>query len=182
LIGNSKKQSNKIIFFGLAESGKSTIINIGTKGKISKHDAKYSATIDYERKPMKIFEKAVILFDLGGQETYLKRFLGEMAEFIFSDVQVFIYVIDIANPDAIPLSKSYFDLCLKKLNEFSPKAIKYAFLHKIDLIEDVWVNKLVKNIEPYFLTDLSQRMKFCATSIYNNSISIIMSDISKHLE
>ena len=72
------REDKKIIIMGMAESGKSTIIDAVTKRIIPSRNARYKATINYQRKKMEILETNLTLFDLGGQVLFLDRFTDNL--------------------------------------------------------------------------------------------------------
>ena len=72
------QEDSKIVIMGMAESGKSTIIDAVTKRIIPSRDARYKATINYQRKKLDILDKDLTIFDLGGQVLFLDRFNPSM--------------------------------------------------------------------------------------------------------
>ena len=113
----SSKDKNKIIILGLAESGKSTIVKSFTEGHKSSQEGTYSATINYERKKYSFLGKELTVFDLGGQQSFIDRFTGSLAEFIFSEVRAFVFIIDVSKFEEI-----FTSLPMELL--FSARAIK----------------------------------------------------------
>ena len=67
--------AKKIVFLGLAESGKSTIIDSVIEGKIPQLGGKYDATINYQRKIKMLCGIEINIFDLGGQTRFLDRWV-----------------------------------------------------------------------------------------------------------
>jgi GTPase SAR1 family protein len=173
----SKKDENKIIVLGLAESGKSTIINAVTVGTIPERGARYSATMNYERKSTTVLGKQLTIFDLGGQTSFLDRFTGELAEFVFSGVKAFIFVVDSSKFEEISRAKYYLDLCLQNLDQFSPNAIKYMFLHKVDLVKKSMLEEVAQNMKEFLISDYPGKIKHYTTSIFSENLFTLMGDI-----
>ena len=168
------QQDRKILLMGLAASGKSSIVSIIFEGKNSNDLSEYRATVNYKRIRTDIARTKVQIIDMGGQEKFLSLFVNEMPEFIFSDVKVLVWVIDIANFD-ISKSKPFFDLALENLSKFSPHAQIFCLLHKIDLInsppekEEEFFNSLKQHFKPLG----SIPIQYYTSSIYDQSLSKI---------
>ncbi|OLS26890.1 MAG: hypothetical protein HeimC3_06470 [Candidatus Heimdallarchaeota archaeon LC_3] len=165
----------KIIIMGLAESGKTTIVKVSAEGYVPQKQAPYSATIDYKRKTYTMFGTKISLFDLGGQKSFLDRFTGDLAEFIFSKVAVMIYVFDVINMPKISLAKYYYDLGLQTLKKYSPEAKVHILFHKVDLIEKGKTEEFVKNIKEFL--ELDDTYPIHETSVYDKSIFTAMENI-----
>ncbi|MFX1251419.1 MAG: ADP-ribosylation factor-like protein [Promethearchaeota archaeon] len=177
---SSEAETDKIILLGLAESGKTTILKVVSEGYIPDKKAPYSATLDYTRKNVSLFGKTLTLFDLGGQKAFLDRFIGELAEFIFSGVKILIFVIDIVEVTRLSLAKYYLDLALKRIKQYSSTAAVYVFLHKTDLIDQTDQKRLTEycnDIKTYLLTELDYPMTFFETSVFDPAIFQVFKDL-----
>jgi GTPase SAR1 family protein len=176
---SSKRQnlSKKIVILGLAESGKSTIINSVIEGIKPQRGERYSATINYQRKKKILCGVELNIFDLGGQTRFLDRFTGDLAEFIFSDVDAFIFVIEALQVADFSRAKYYLELSLEKLDQYSSKASIYFFLHKIDLVPDQYIDKISNSVKNYFITDLSDKIQYYETSVFSESMFRAIGDI-----
>ncbi|MFX1254561.1 MAG: ADP-ribosylation factor-like protein [Promethearchaeota archaeon] len=168
--------ADKIILLGLAESGKTTILKVISEGYVPDKKAPYTATMDYTRKKFSLFGKTLTIFDLGGQKAFLDRFIGELAEFVFSGVKVLIYVVDIVEVTRFSLAKYYLDLALKRIKQYSPSATVYVFLHKIDLIDRTRMSEFSNNVKNYLSTELEYPVTFFETSVFSNSIFDVFKD------
>ncbi|MHA2233528.1 MAG: ADP-ribosylation factor-like protein, partial [Candidatus Hodarchaeales archaeon] len=162
---------------GLAESGKSTIIRSVVEGETPKLGERYDATIHYQRKRKVIADTELVVFDLGGQIRFLDRFTGDLAEFVFSETDIFIFVIEPLKVADFSRAKYYFELSLEKLQQFSPNAQVYIFLHKIDLLPTKMVETASKNIRNYLTSDLAREYQFYETSVFSESIFIALGKI-----
>ncbi|MFQ6123333.1 MAG: ADP-ribosylation factor-like protein [Candidatus Heimdallarchaeota archaeon] len=168
--GESKRHTEKILLMGLAESGKSTIVSVAFEGHSPPpRDARYDATLEYIRKNIEVNGEKLTIFDVGGQRAFLDRFTGELAEFIFSEASALIFVVDLTKLEELSRAKFYFDKCLKNLEQFSPTAQVFLFLHKKDLITDE-LEFYEYSIKPALLSDVSVPVNVHFTSVYDNSI------------
>lgn len=168
---------DKILIMGLSQTGKTTIIKVITEGFVPQKKAKYTATIDYERKTHTIFGKEVSIFDLGGQKSFLDRFVGELAEFLFSNISSLVYIIDIEKVSKLSLAKYYLELALKNIKSYSPKANVSILLHKIDLIDQEKKDGFIKNFKSFINQGIDQKMHYYETSVFNNSIGVAFESI-----
>ena len=174
-------QPNKVLFMGLGASGKSSIRSIVFEGKSIADVKDYNATINYTRSTKSIIDAPFQIFDCGGQESFISVFVGEQAEFIFSDVVVLIWVIDISNFDTVSTSKFYFDLALKKLAMYSERAAVFCLLHKMDLLLPDMKNQVVETVKMYFKPNFGIDIQYRPTSIFDHSIYIVIGEIIQTL-
>ncbi|UCE05596.1 MAG: hypothetical protein JSW07_18655 [bacterium] len=170
-------QSKKVVFLGLAESGKSTIINSVIEGTIPQLGGKYDATINYQRKIKVLCGTELNVFDLGGQTRFLDRFTGDLSEFVFSDVDVFIFVLEPLQVVDVSRAKYYLELSLEKLDQFSPKANVHIFLHKMDLLPEKLADSFFDYIMSYFCAKISRNLQFHKTSVFSDSIYMVIGKI-----
>ncbi len=169
--------SKKIVFLGLAESGKSTIIDSVIEGKIPQFGGKYDATINYQRKIKMLCGTELNIFDLGGQTRFLDRFTGDLSEFVFSDVDVFIFVLEPLQVADLSRAKYYLELSIEKLDQFSPKANVHILLHKMDLLPERLVDNVSDYITSYINTEISKYLQFHKTSVFSESIYMVTGKI-----
>ena len=93
----------------------------------------YEATIGYSRTMKSYIDTMFQIFDCGGKESFISAFIGDQAGFIFSDVVIFIWVVDMNNFDVVSTSRFYFNHGVTNLKKYSPDARIYCFFHKKDL-------------------------------------------------
>ena len=167
---------------GLAQTGKSTIIKVVAEGYNPKLDTPLSPTLEYDRKSYSIFGKEVSMFDLGGQKSFLERFVGDLAEFIFSHVAVLVYVIDITQVSKLSRAKYYLELALKNIKTYSAEAKVCILLHKTDLIMPDKRSDYIKNFSAFITQDINKQLSIYETSIFNNSAISAFQQIVSNLE
>ncbi|MFX1517777.1 MAG: ADP-ribosylation factor-like protein [Promethearchaeota archaeon] len=171
----------KILFMGLGASGKSSIKAIAFEGKSPVDVKKYDATINYTRLSKSVIDSAFQVLDCGGQESFLSVFLGEQAEFIFRNVSVLVWVIDVSDIDKFSTSKFYFNHAITRLKEYSPEAKIYCLCHKVDLILPEMRSQILETMEQYFITSEEFEIQYRTTTIHDKSIFVTIGEIIKTL-
>ncbi|MFW9854517.1 MAG: ADP-ribosylation factor-like protein [Candidatus Thorarchaeota archaeon] len=173
----------KVLFMGLGASGKSSIRSVVFEGKTPDEVMDYHATINYTRSTKSVVDSAFQIFDCGGQESFISVFVGEQAEFIFSDVQILVWVVDVSNFDQVSTSKFYFDHAINRLSEFSHDAIAFCFFHKADLLLPQMQDEVIKTLKDFFIPpkDCEIEIKYYQTSIFDNSVHQAVGDLIQTL-
>jgi GTPase SAR1 family protein len=170
-----KVKTPKLLLMGLALSGKTTITKYLVDNRLPDKDDPYHATIDYDRHILLLGTKKITIFDTGGQTTFLDRFTGELAPFMFDGVKAFVFVFDSIDIKEISIAKYYFDLCLKCLAQFSPTARIFIFQHKADLVPMKMRTEVRTTIQEYLLAGIDpvtskQDIIYYETSVFTYSI------------
>lgn len=173
--------AQKVLFMGLGASGKSSIRSVVFEGKSPEDVKDYSATINYTRSTKSIIDSAFQIFDCGGQESFISVFVGEQAEFIFSDVTILIWVVDVSNFDQVSTSKFYFDHAVTRLAEFSSGAIIFCLFHKLDLLLPDMREQVLETMKQYFLPVKELEIYYRATSIFDKSIYLTIGEMIQKL-
>jgi GTPase SAR1 family protein len=166
---------------GLGASGKSSIRSVVFEGKSVDDVKDYNATINYTRSTKSIIDSAFQIFDCGGQESFISVFVGEQAEFIFSDVAILIWVVDVSNFDAVSTSKFYFDHAVRRLSEFSSDAVIFCLFHKIDLLLPDMKSQVIETMESYFVSNRGIKIYYRGTSIFDQSIYLTVGEMIQTL-
>lgn len=166
---------------GLGASGKSSIRSIVFEGKSVEDVKDYKATINYTRSTKNIIDSAFQIFDCGGQESFISVFVGEQAEFIFNDVMILVWVVDVSNFDAVSTSKFYFDHAAKRLSEYSLDAEIFCLFHKVDLLLPDMKEQVFQTMKNYFTSEQLFKIHYRETSIYNNSIYLAVGEMIQTL-
>jgi GTPase SAR1 family protein len=174
-----EKRTAKMIFFGLARSGKSSILRVLEGKKITK-EMEFHATIDYERVKLLVNDEIeVTIFDCEGLTAFLDRFTGELAEFMFSGLTTFVFVVDSIDIQGISRAKYYLDLALKKIEQYSPNARIFLFQHKADLVPRKLREEVHQTIKTYLLKDISRDIPYYETTIFQNRMDEVMRFVLK---
>jgi len=179
-----KIAQNKLLFTGLDDAGKTSII-YALQREFSKI-AILKPTRGAQRRIFEFLGREIAEWDLGGQISYRISYLKNPGKY-FDGTEIAIYVIDIQNKVRIPEAISYFKDVVEQFNKLEIAPPIYVFMHKYDpaLIRNA-LNEL-KTLE----LDLKEKIKksveykqiyFYNTSIYDlNSIIKAMSEILLNL-
>ncbi|MHA1946274.1 MAG: ADP-ribosylation factor-like protein [Candidatus Hodarchaeales archaeon] len=159
--------TKKIVILGLAESGKSTIIKGVLEGEKTDLGERYSATINYQRKMVHLCGLEISIFDLGGQTRFLDKFTGDLSQFVFSNVDSFIFVIEPLQSAYFSRAKYYLELSVEKLKLFSPEAKFFLFLHKTDLIPPQNLNTISQDLKQYLTSEITHQIQYSNTSVFS---------------
>lgn len=127
----SEENSNarKIIFTGLDNAGKSSII-LSLLRELSKI-ATIKPTRNAERRNFEFLGMNISEWDLGGQERFRKTYL-EKAHMIFRETDIMIYVVDIQDHERIVDSCAYLYEVVNKFTELGVSPSINIFFHKFD--------------------------------------------------
>ncbi len=175
------KNSQKVLLMGLGASGKSSIRSVVFEGKSPEDVKDYNATINYTRSTKNIIDSAFQIFDCGGQESFISVFVGEQAEFIFSDVSILVWVVDVSNFDQVSTSKFYFDHAINRLNQYSPEAEVFCLVHKMDLLLPSMRGQVYETMKMYFVGKGNIKIHYRKTSIYDQSIHLAVGEMLQAL-
>ena len=157
---------NKILFCGLDNAGKTSIIYTLKKQYNFLSDLK--PTMGIKRKKHKVLGIEFILWDLGGQKTYRDNYF-KREEFIFSDVGLLIYVIDIQDEERFEDIEKYYKKIINSIEKYQATPSITILFHKMD--PDLEFDPKMKMFEK----DIKKRLKsisnkfdvtFFKTSVY----------------
>ncbi|MHA2298045.1 MAG: ADP-ribosylation factor-like protein [Candidatus Hodarchaeales archaeon] len=162
---------------GLGASGKSSIRSIVFEGKSPSDVKDYQATIGYKRSAKNIIDSPFLIFDCGGQKLFISDFIGKKAKFIFSKVNVLVWVIDAGDTGRVSTSQYYFVNAVTQLRKYSPNAVIYCLFHKMDLFEVDKVNEVMETMKQFFDLGADIEINYRSTSIYDKTIFQVMGEI-----
>ena len=165
-------RTKKIVIMGLARSGVTTVFQrfIYPERPPLDPESEYHATIDYEIHQKFIHGSWVTLYDLGGQTAFLDRFIGPLAELIFSEINSLVFIFDSIEIGDIARAKYYLDIVLDLVFQYNPEASVFLFQHKIDLIPKSLKEELRQSIKSYLVYDINHKLQYYETSDMTNSI------------
>jgi hypothetical protein len=159
---------HKILIAGLQEAGKTAIKRVFFLKQQAVDVDNLKATIDYERMQTKINNVPLTVVDLGGQRIFIKRFLNSFSPFIFNNVKILIFVIDVSVKSTRNNAVQYFSSCMEKLKEFSRNAEVFVFLHKNDLTRHLPNYESVHNqLKEQFQLESNGKLTFFRTTIFD---------------
>lgn len=176
-----KAESKKILFTGLDNAGKTSII-LALQREFSKI-ANIQPTKGAQRDMFEFLGKDISEWDLGGQQSYRISYLKNPDKY-FAGTEIAIYVIDIQNDERIPESLSYLKDVIVEFKKLKLQPPINVFFHKFDPILVESTNNEISN----FTDEMGKKIKkftnykelhFFNTSIYN--LQSIISAISQIL-
>jgi len=159
------KKILKVVFAGLQNSGKSSII-LALQRKYSKIGG-LKPTIGVDRVGLDVLGLDIKIWDLGGQEEYRQKYIEQQDEY-FSETDLLFYIIDILDSRKYYESLAYFLKIVEvfKTQGIIPKIV--IFIHKID--PDIQNDGIIlENIEKVrvLFTQEDLEITFFNTTIYN---------------
>lgn len=126
----NEKSIKKIIFIGLDNGGKTSII-LSLKGINLMSLNTLNPTRGIETSNLMLSDERFNIWDFGGQEQYRIKHLEEF-RINFKETDKLIYVIDIQDPERYDLAIDYLKKILNKISK-DYNRIKFSlFLHKYD--------------------------------------------------
>ncbi|MFX1393338.1 MAG: ADP-ribosylation factor-like protein [Promethearchaeota archaeon] len=179
-----KQEIKKIIFVGLENAGKTSII-LTLKREFSKI-ADIEPTHGAKRRTFTLLGREINEWDLGGQKHYLISYLKNPNKF-FDNTDSAIYVIDIQDTLRITESIKYLGDVVREFKNLKIVPSISVFFHKVDpvLIKESQVEiskhtseltKQIKNLINY------TKIRFFITTIYDTSTIIrAMSEVMLEL-
>ena len=167
------KEIMKIPIFGIQNAGKTSLIR-SLQQEFSAI-SKLKPTKGIDRQKLKLLDKDILIWDLGGQARYREGYLEKKAEVVFSDIDQLLFVIDIQDQDSFEDAISYFKEVRDKISDFSPDAKIHILIHKFDpgMEQDPENMKMLEVLKQKF-TEIAAPLKIILyhTTIFN-PLSII---------
>jgi signal recognition particle receptor subunit beta len=160
----------KVVFIGLTQAGKTSIIQVAMEDYFPHETMSNPATVDISRKIIKKEKTPILVFDVGGQFQYIERIFKDWRDKTFSNVNIAVFVVDASDLENISKAKYYFDLTIKNLYQYSSNAHFYLYIHKMDLIPKNERDNTVNQIRELLEVSKYPKIKIYQTSIYEDSI------------
>lgn len=169
----AKQKSYKIVFgSGLTNTGVSTLLRAfleWPKWTPSRDDA-YHATIDFERKEINYVNSQFVIFDLENHTAFLDRWVGELSEYMFSGVNVLVFIVDPIEIRDLKRVRYYFEKMKDHLDTYSPSAKIFVFLHKWDLVPSNLTGELYNEIRSFLFANLDPSFLEAQIRVYKTSV------------
>ena len=175
-----EKSKKKIIFLGLDNAGKTSIINILTNNFGIQTFTEMTPTKGVQRHELPGSESNYTIWDFGGQNTYQKQYLDNPERFLLG-VDVLFYVIDIQANERYHKSFQYLKKILEIMDFLNERPEINILIHKVDpnIENDSKSYTLINEIQGLFKEILNNyQYEFFTTSIYNylpTSINVVES-------
>ena len=173
----TSKTGSKVLFIGLSQSGKTSIIQVVFEGREPEQTEQLQATVRFSRRKVEFSDMTIFIFDVGGQTPYLEEIFETQKTNVFSNVKVLFYVVDSANFGTFHTSQSYFMRTIRTIHELNKDTKICILAHKMDLIPDAERNSTIQSVSEIFSLDKLEGVKIFQTSIYEDSILNVMENV-----
>lgn len=141
----STKRNVKIVFSGLDNSGKTSMI-LGLEKKYSRM-TNIQPTKGVNRTQSTILGMTISVWDLGGQQQYRQQYVKDAELYLF-DCDLIFYLIDARDANRFKESVDYYSQILHVLRKFEQNPPVIVCLHKSEVSSDTdATNSLKDNIE-----------------------------------
>nr|MDO8083279.1 ADP-ribosylation factor-like protein [Candidatus Sigynarchaeum springense] len=165
----ASKRSLKIVFAGLDNSGKTSMI-LGLEKKYS-NLAQVQPTKGVSRSQSTIFGVSIAVWDLGGQDSYRAQYVKDAAELYLFDIDLLFYLIDVRDNKRFEESVDYYKQILNVLAKFEQNPPVIVCLHKSEATQEPSAQSaLKKSIEAarelFSAASEDFSIKFFETSIF----------------
>ncbi len=125
-----KKSSTKVIFVGLDNAGKSSLINL-LSGKNLAGSVNLEPTTMVNHVNIALQDLDLIVWDFGGQESYRQIYLQNPEEYL-TQVDLIIYVIDSLDTQRFDETLNFFSRFLDAITNLKEHPYLLVLLHKGD--------------------------------------------------
>lgn len=127
----------KILLMGLNSAGKTSIYETVFEGKQFSEIYDLPPTRGIERKAPELVgeKKKVYIWDVGGQQSYLKKYHDD-PEQLFEEVSGVVFVVDGADPERLDEARDELEWVATEYQKLRRSKNLFVFLHKIDLLQD----------------------------------------------
>lgn len=166
----------KIVFFGLDQAGKTSIISYIKKKEpltvLKEHLPKTRPTVGVDFQKVQFNEIPIILTELGGQKAIRDSYLPTVSNY-FKDSNVAVFVIDSTMPERFPEALEFFKAVYQKLTEHELIIPIKIAVHKADtgvMEASNVINEIVKI--------LSQQMNISLVELMNSVFATSIKDSS----
>jgi Ras-related GTP-binding protein A/B len=161
---------SKLLLLGLAQTGKTSIIQVVFENKAPETTKEIPATVGVRRKLVDFSDISLNVYDVGGQITYLEEAFVDLRESIFTRIKVLFFVVDTSRRDDYELAKMYFIRAIRNLNEYSPEGKIVVLAHKMDLVQIEEREKAVSTISEIFELEDYSEVEIFETSIFEETL------------
>jgi len=162
------KELKKILFCGLESGGKTSILLLLDKKFSLLPTVKPTIKAKRTFYTNSLLGTSIVRWDLGGQKSYRKIYLGEKSKY-FTEMQSIFYVIDVQAPEKFEESLTFLKDIISIISDSHPDNFQFLILlHKYD--PDIKKNENIKNQVNYLENEISHIIQDVKFSIFKTSI------------
>lgn len=165
----------KILILGTPKAGKSSILQEAYEKITDAEDNPYKNRI----LKLKSLHKVLHLDFL--EENSIDMFSIDQITELFSDVEILIWVVDVADHRTISTSLFHWKKAIGYLKENSPFALKFVCFHKTDLLTVEDKNALFSSLRSDFQLNIEDQINFYYTTTKDDSILVMMAEVMKRI-
>eukprot|EP00010_Vexillifera_abyssalis_P006988 CAMPEP_0201546224 /NCGR_PEP_ID=MMETSP0173_2-20130828/2576_1 /ASSEMBLY_ACC=CAM_ASM_000268 /TAXON_ID=218659 /ORGANISM="Vexillifera sp., Strain DIVA3 564/2" /LENGTH=325 /DNA_ID=CAMNT_0047954831 /DNA_START=52 /DNA_END=1025 /DNA_ORIENTATION=- len=161
----------KVLLMGKSGAGKTSMRSIIFANYLARDTIRLGATFDVEHSHVRFLGNLVLnIWDCGGQDAFMDRYLSSQRDHIFRNVEVMIYLFDIESPD-VKSDLLYYRSCVEAIMAHSKDAKIFCLVHKMDLVPESAREKVFSEKEKE-LVQLSLPLKIStfSTSIWDETL------------
>ena len=126
----------KVLLMGKSGAGKTSMRSIIFANYLARDTIRLGATFDVEHSHVRFLGDLVLnIWDCGGQEAFIDRYLSSQKDHIFRNVEILIYLFDVESKD-VKADFHYYRSCVEALIAHSSDAKIFCLVHKMDLIPE----------------------------------------------
>lgn len=168
-----KKTTNKAVFLGLDNSGKSTILSFFQDGCFVEH----MPTMGKKKIDFEIGGTRISLFDIGGRQDFRQMWLGEI-----KNANCVIFVIDMADKERFSEVSREFDKIVPYIKAYDLNLLifanKYDLALNIDLIDIINVFNL-ENLEQFEIMEISAKTGYGMADAFVKLYTVLTGENAK---
>ncbi|MCK5409175.1 MAG: hypothetical protein KAJ30_02835 [Candidatus Heimdallarchaeota archaeon] len=168
--------SKKVLFVGLAQTGKTSIIHVVFSGRKPEDIQNIPPTINFTKQIKQFSNMNIYVYDVSDQTTLLEQALGTSENLMFSDLNYLFFVVDAANPWENESARDYFLWALRNTRELNKNISIRILVHKMDLIPDESKEIIIQQVAEIFNMKEFEDIEISGTSIYDSSLFDVMKE------
>jgi len=164
----NKSPGIKVIFTGLDNAGKSSIITALLKDNKAFSQVKPTRGIknrDFDFLGMQIAE-----WDLGGQKIYRRAYLNKDPEKIFGKTEILLSVIDIQDKPRVPEALEYLKDIYNVMMSLNIRPSIYVFFHKYDPVSMIGSQAEMNNYSRELREEIKNMLNYPKLEFFRTSI------------
>jgi len=173
----SEQDMQKVLFIGLSQSGKTSVIQVVFEGINPESTKTNLATGRLKKKKVDFLGKVISVVEVGGQIPFIEESLKTYKESVYSNLGFLIFILDSSLPNLFEKAHFYFERACSNAAEFSKNVKILLFVHKIDLIPKEEITNVVETVREEFKSCGKFKTDIFATSIYDDSVGRVLEQI-----